>query len=490
MKKHEIIFSLAKVPLDFIIVFCSFLIAKTLRESSNFLSWLHLPVQVINDASLLKFAFIWSLLYVVVFSIHGLYNLKITSSKIKEFLDIILYSFYWFIFFSVLVYFSKWFFYNTDIPRLIILLSVIFTIIGVIIERIILNKLQNILLNTGFISKRKVILINNKSDDIIKDILDDITEASIYEIIGYINQKEIKNTKLEYLGRESDIMQIIKKRAIDEILFIDSDFESKELYNIWDFSRIYGMRYRYITNSFDVTKTNTTISLLNKIPVIEIKNTSLDAWWRVIKRCIDIIWSIIGIIFCIPLFLLIWILIKLEDPAGPIIYKNLRVWQNGKKFHLFKFRYLKWEYCIKDSYGVDASKDEALKFEEKLIKERSTRHGPLYKIKDDPRKTHIGKFIEKYSIDELPQLFNVLLGNMSLVWPRPHQPREVEKYEIHQKRVLTIKPGITGLAQVNGRENNTFENEVSLDIFYIENWTFLLDVKIFLKTFAIILHRK
>lgn len=490
MKKHEIFFSIIKIPLDFIIIFWSFFLSKNIREWNDFIPWLYLPLQIIDNTSLIQFAIFGSFLYILIFFIHGLYSMKITSSKIKEFLDIILYSIYWFLFFSVFIYFWWWFFYNTQIPRLIILFTFMIWVIGIIMERIILNKIQHIFLDKKIISKRKVILINNKNDHKIKDIIDDINEANIYEIIWYINQTKIENTKLHYLWNHQNILDIMKNRDIDEILYIDSDFSTKDLYNIWDFSRIYGIRYRYLTNTFDVTKTNTTISLLNKIPVIEIKNTSLDAGWRVCKRIIDICFSFLWIILLLPFFIIIWIIIKLEDPEGPIIYKNFRVWQNGKKFRLYKLRYLKWQYCIKDSYGIDNKDDEALKFEEKLIKEKSSRKGPLYKIKDDPRKTKIWNIIEKYSIDELPQLVNVFLWNMSLVWPRPHQPREVEKYKIHQKRVLTIKPWITGLAQVNGRDNNNFEDEVNLDIFYIENWNFLLDIKIFLKTFTIIINRK
>lgn len=489
MKKHELFFSLAKLPLDFIIIFSSFFLARNLREINDFVPWVTLPIQIIQNEFLFRFALFGAFLYLIIFSLHWLYSLKMTSSKVKETFDILLYSIYFFLFFSVFVYFWKWMFYEIEIPRLVILFTTIIWIIWVILERIILNKIQNFLLDKKIIPKRKILLITNKSEENISDIINDINEANIYKIIWYINKKEI-SSKLKYLWDEKNFLDFLQKNQIDEILYIDSDFDNNELYKIWDFSRIFAVRYRYITNWFDVTKTNTTISLLNKIPVIEINNTSLWAWWRVIKRIIDIIWSIIWIIISLPLFIIIWILIKIEDPNWPIIYKNLRIWQNWRKFNLYKFRYLKWKYCIKESYWIDNKDDEALEFEKKLIEKKSTRHWPLYKIKDDPRKTRIWNFIEKYSIDELPQLFNVFLWNMSMVWPRPHQPREVENYEIHQKRVLTIKPWITGLAQVNWRENNKFEDEVNLDIFYIENWSFLLDIKIFFKTFGIILNRK
>lgn len=489
MKRHEIIFSILKIPFDFLIIFLSFFIAKELREINDFVPFVQLPLQIIQMEFLVKFAIFWSFLYILIFAIHWLYNLKITNSKVKEIFDIIWYSVYWFLFFSVFIYFWNWVFYQVAIPRLIILFTLIIWVLWIIFERIILNKIQNTLLNKWVLEKRKIVLINNKDDEKIRNILDDIKRAKIYKIIWYINKNEITSSKIKFLW--SDINKIKKlEEKVDEIIYIDSDFSSEELYNIWDFSRIFWIKYKYITNGFDVTKTNTTISLINEIPVIEIKNTPLDAWWRVLKRIWDFFWWIAWIIIFSPLFLIVWILIKLEDKDWPVIYKNRRVWQNWKEFNLYKFRYLKWEYCVKDSYWIKENEDKALEYEKKLIKERSTRHWPLYKIKDDPRKTRIWKFIEKYSIDELPQLFNVIIWNMSLVWPRPHQPREVKNYEISQRRVLTIKPWITWLAQVNWREQNEFEDEVNLDIFYIENWNFLLDIKIILKTFTTIINRK
>lgn len=146
-----------------------------------------------------------------------------------------------------------------------------------------------------------------------------------------------------------------------------------------------------------------------------------------------------------------------------------------------------WKYSVKDAYGVKEEHDEALKLEEKLKQENDTRHGPLYKIKNDPRKTKFGSFLERFSLDELPQLINVLLGDMSLIGPRPHQPREVALYDEEDRQVLTIKPGITGMAQVYGREKNSFKEEVALDRRYIESYSLGLDITIFVRTILVIL---
>ena len=181
-------------------------------------------------------------------------------------------------------------------------------------------------------------------------------------------------------------------------------------------------------------------------------------------------------------------LIILFETGRPIIYKNERVGLRGKKFFTFKFRSM----YQKDSTGVQFG-ESGMKAEEKekeLIKTSSIKQGPIYKIKNDPRVTPFGKFIRRWSIDEFPQFFNVLLGEMSIVGPRPHQPREVEKYEQSHRKVFTLKPGITGLAQISGRSNLSFEEEIKLDIFYIEKWSLLLDFIIFIKTPFVVLRRR
>lgn len=492
MKKHEIVFSIIKIPLDFCVVVVGFFVAKEIRLVTDLIPWVHLPIQTISSDSLLYFAVSGGILYILLLATHWLYNIQISNSKIKEFLDILRYSIYWFLFFAVGVFLWKWIIYEgEDIPRLIIFFTFIFTLLFSSLGRIILNNIQGSLLRKGLIPKRRIILIHNKSDEKMQDLYDDIEDSKIYNIVWYVNEHPVQGVqKSAYLWSIEKLEKLLKHHKCDEILYIESSFWKKDLFYIWDLCKTFGIRYRYITNSFDITKANTTLSLINKTPVIEIQSTPLENWGRVIKRTIDIIGSILWIILTLPLVVIVGILIKVEDPSWPIIYKNRRIGQDGKVFDCLKFRYIQWKYCTKESYNPSWKKDSALEYEQELIKKQNKRSWPLYKIKDDPRKTKIWTLIEKYSIDEIPQFFNVLLWNMSLVGPRPHQPREVMKYEQYQRRLLTIKPGITGMAQVHWRETNNFVKEAKLDIFYIENWSVLLDMKILLKTFWTILKRK
>jgi len=489
MKRHEIISTVIKFPLDFSLIFISFFLAKELRLIKIFIpDYFNLQIQTIDNISLSYYALAWSLLYVFLLASHWLYSSKINFSKAKEIIDIIRYWIYTFLFLSVFIYFSKWFINIKEIPRLILLYSFVIWTILVIIWRILINKIYEKLLNIWIIPKQKLLIINNRNDNEIQDIILDIKKAKIYDIYWYINKNNIWSS-IKYLWDTNIVEKLFENKFIDEIIFIESDFNKNELFKIWNLSKTFWIRYRYITNNFDITRTNTQLSLINSIPVIEIKNSPLESvWWRFFKRLFDIIWSLVWIIIFFPIMIIVWILIKIEDPKWPIIYKNKRIW-NNKEFNLYKFRYMKWEYCIKDSYGIKNEDDLALEYEKKLIEERSIRKWPLYKIENDPRKTKIWNFIEKYSIDELPQFFNAFIWNMSLIWPRPHQLREVEKYMTQHKRLLTVKPWISWMAQVNWRENNSFEDEFKYDIFYIENWSIILDIKLIFKTISSILKR-
>jgi len=469
----------------------AFFIAKEIRLVTDLIPKVQLPIQTISNEYLSIFALLWAFLYVILFASHGLYKLSISNSKIWEILDIIRYSIYWFGFFAVWVYlWNGIIYFGPEIPRLIIVFTLLIWLLSIIIIRVLINNIQSILLKRNILSKRNLLLISNSSGKSLENILEDISLSKVYTLIWYINEKKIKSCSEKYLWWIKEFEHMLQNREVDEILYIESDFSKKELYTLWEYARTYWVRYRYITNNFDITKTNTSLWLINRTPVIEIRNTPLENWSRVWKRIFDILFSLAVLIFCIPLCIITALLIKIEDPAWPVIYKNRRIGQKWNIFNCYKFRYLKWEHCVKESYWVDNNDDPAIEYEKKLIQKSSKREGPLYKISGDPRKTKIWSFLEKYSLDEFPQFINVLIGNMSIVWPRPHQPREVQKYELYQNRLLTVKPGITGMAQVNGRDTNNFEKESKLDIFYIENWSFLLDLKILLKTCVILFNRK
>ncbi|WP_110927020.1 sugar transferase [Bacillus massiliglaciei] len=185
-----------------------------------------------------------------------------------------------------------------------------------------------------------------------------------------------------------------------------------------------------------------------------------------IKRFIDIIGSLFGLICLSPVFLLVAIIIKFEDPKGSIFFKQERVGKNEKNFYMFKFR------------SMVSNAEERL---EELLKYNEV-SGAMFKMKDDPRITKIGKFIRKTSIDELPQLWNVLKGEMSLVGPRPPLVREVNEYSSYDKQRLYVTPGCTGLWQVSGRSNINFKEMVELDLFYIKRRNIRYDLIIIFKT--------
>ncbi|MBN2918309.1 MAG: sugar transferase [Lactobacillus sp.] len=206
---------------------------------------------------------------------------------------------------------------------------------------------------------------------------------------------------------------------------------------------------------------------------ILIKKEEIDSkyLYLFVKRIIDIFGSLIGLVVLSPLFLIVAYKIKKEDPSGPIFFSQERVGKNGKTFKMYKFR----------SMCVDA--EEQL---DKLLQHNEVQ-GAMFKMKEDPRVTKIGKFIRRTSIDELPQLWNVLNGDMSLVGPRPPLSREVSEYSDYAKQRLLVKPGCTGLWQVSGRNHVGFDEMVDLDLKYITNQSIINDVLIIVKTFKIIL---
>lgn len=470
MKKLESILAFIKLPLDYLLLVGAGFTAYFLRFS-NFVNtrW---PVIFVKNLTWHKY---WPLVlivaggWIVIFALNGLYHMNPNRKLLQDLKRIFFSGCAGFAAITAYLFFSLQKFDS----RFLILTSSVLAIIFVSLGRIIIKGIKIYfykhgigLRNTAIIGKEKVGL----------EIAESLKTkpAFGYQVIGI------------YENLTDDVKKELLAANLDEIIFTNPNSTETEAIAVIDFANEHHIVFKYSADLFATVTSNMMISTIAGVPIIELRRTRLYGWGNFLKRLVDILGSIFLIILSSPLYLICSIIVLIET-GRPIIYKNERVGKNGRKFFTLKFRSM----YQKDSTGTQFGQagEDALKKEEELIKTQSIKVGPVYKIKNDPRVTHFGKFMRRWSLDELPQFFNVLKGEMSLVGPRPHQPREVEKYKKAHKQILTIKPGITGLAQISGRSNLEFEEEAQLDIFYIENWSLLTDLIILIKTPFIVLKK-
>ena len=218
---------------------------------------------------------------------------------------------------------------------------------------------------------------------------------------------------------------------------------------------------------------------INNINIMKKEKTNKKVLYKLTKRIIDIIGSIIGILILIPTTLIIYLARKvLKEDKGPLFYEQLRYGKNGKVFRLYKFRSM----CI----GADKKLKEYLENNDEAREEFEKTH----KLQNDPRITKIGNFLRKSSLDELPQMINILKGDMSFVGPRPVVEKEVEEYGTNKDKFLSVRLGLTGYWQVNGRSNTTYEERMKMELYYVDNCSLWLDIKIFFKTFITVFKKE
>jgi exopolysaccharide biosynthesis polyprenyl glycosylphosphotransferase len=408
----------------------------------------------------LDFSIFAAITLVVIFTIGRMYSFKSTVSFFKEINRSVLLCIIWAMAMVTYFFFTRTF----PFSRLAIIYSWGLAFVFIAFGKALVRMAEIIFLRMG-IGKRRVIFVgdNQLTKEIIKNLETDIA----YKIVGIINESESKNLE-----------EFIKKNHIDELIqthSFKSESENMEILEICDLTHVL---YRFAPDMIEMRRTNMEITTIGTSPIISLNSTPLDGWGKVTKRIADVIGSFLGIIILSPVMLIVAIAIRINS-KGPILFTKLdngepvkRVGQFGKLFLFYKFRSM---YPNTDQLRYT-----------KLAENNIRTDGPLVKIENDPRITSVGKFIRKYSLDELPQLFSVFIGDLSLVGPRPHLPEEVSKYQKHHRFVLTIKPGITGISQVGGRSNLSFEEEMKLDRYYIENWSIWLDIKIILKTFVVV----
>ncbi len=295
-----------------------------------------------------------------------------------------------------------------------------------------------------------------------------------YRVIGFVDDDPEKSRtdigRFKALGGIDNLPRVAQEEAIDEVIITLPWVYHRKILGIMRQCEREQVRARIVPDLFQLAFSRVDIENLGGIPIIGVKEISITGWNLAFKRAGDIVISLAGLILLFPLMLLISIAIELDSP-GPVLFKQIRVGKGGRRFVFYKFRSMR--------QGAEEERPQLADLDEAV--------GPIFKIRRDPRCTRVGRFLRRTSLDELPQLYNVLRGEMSLVGPRPAIPSEVELYQEWHRNRLEVSPGITGLWQVSGRSQLTFDEMCLLDIYYLENWSPLLDLKIALKTIPAVL---
>jgi exopolysaccharide biosynthesis polyprenyl glycosylphosphotransferase len=292
--------------------------------------------------------------------------------------------------------------------------------------------------------------------------------AEWYQVVGFVdNGTDLIDADLPLLGAVSELEHIIHDYAVDELIIALPTSRREQVTRMVDRGFKRAVKIKFVTGIGELLPERLEVQRLAGRSYIGFTPVAEVSW---LKRTLDLIVVSAGLISVAPLLALIALAIKI-DSRGPIFYGQLRVGKDGRQFRMLKFR----------SMNVDADRRLA------ELKARNEVSGPMFKMKRDPRVTRVGRFIRRWSLDELPQLFNVLRGEMSLVGPRPPVPSEVAEYEEWQLGRLRAVPGLTGLWQVSGRSEVSFHDMVRLDLHYIRNWSLSLDIEILLRTIPAVL---
>jgi len=357
--------------------------------------------------------------------------------------------------------------------RLYIGIVTVTTSLGMMVERRLISTFLDRIHEHGFNQVNLLIVgTGRRAQEFIRAVKENANWG--LRIVGLIDDehgmygKEIEGYRV--LGRIQDIPFILHRKVIDRVIFVVPRLWLHRLDDVILACEREGISTSISMDLYDLRIAKMRQTNFNNFPLLEFETFNAKEWQLFLKRAMDIALSLFFVIVASPIYLLTAIMIKLTS-KGPIFFSQVRCGVNGRKFTLYKFRSM--------IVGAEMKK--------KMLVIRNEMDGPVFKIKHDPRITKVGRIIRKLSIDELPQFLNVLKGDMSIVGPRPPLPIEVDMYELWQRRRLSLKPGITCVWQVSGRNNINFDRWMEMDLEYIDSWSLWLDVKILVKTFAVVL---
>ncbi len=453
MKRFDISFVLARIPLDFVAAFAAWWLARTVRPYTDLVPYLHVwfDPKFVPDASFfLPFSLASAGAFIVILALLKAYRCEDPPGWSEDLRNLTLGSIFWGM---ALVSFFALAYREPIFSRMMLAQAMVFVIIFAILVRVGLHYVKKTFWQAGLGTSRIALLGSDKA-------------RKEFRLL-------IATTPRFQLVSETQEIGGIKVRHVDEIWHVDHELAGEREQQLRELCYREHKIFRFVPAS-SMAFARIEMLILEGTPLLYPISASLTGWGRIAKRGLDTLLSSLALIALSPFLLVLGLGVKLTS-AGPMLYGSQRIGRDGKSFTMWKFR----------SMVADAEQRRSA-----LSEDNHRADGPFFKIKNDPRITKFGKILRRFSLDELPQLWNVLIGDMSLVGSRPHFAEELEQIPSEFRRTLAMRPGLTGLAQTSGRSDLPFAREMELDLYYLEHWSVWLDLKILLKTMWVIVRGK
>lgn len=470
-KRSELLFNLLLLPIDFMAVTAAFVLSYFIRVRIE-------DRLVPNPLGFLLFLKIFLIIipvWIFIFALLGLYSQSSQRGRVEETGKVFIGVSGGVMAMILLDFVSRTpLFPAKAIPIYGYGLSLAFVMFG----RQVVRGVQRRLFNYG-VGVQRVLMIG--SGPIAQRLLSDLSgKGNGYKVVGVIDNAKGAMKRVGGLPVYSsfdDAKAAGAAKQVDGFLQADSALDQDEVLEMLDFASSRHLGFRFVPTQFGLYAVNSSVVMMSGVPVVEIRKTPLEGWGRIAKRTFDILGSAAGLVLLSPLLLLVALLVKIFDP-GPVLYRQRRLSRWGKPISIIKFRTMKAKYSGRPDGEVlrELGGEELVR---EFMKEK--------KLANDPRVSSLGRFMRRTSLDEFPQLWNVLKGDLSLVGPRPMLEDELERFGDSLNNILALRCGLTGLWQISGRSDIGFEGRVKLDLYYVENWSLLLDLRIILKTIWVLM---
>ncbi|MBW4038051.1 MAG: sugar transferase [Acidobacteria bacterium] len=356
------------------------------------------------------------------------------------------------------------------VSRIMVALTIVITLLFLMVRRAIERKMMQRRFLQGRETRNVLIVGNGRVAHALRNHLQALPHMG-FRFMGFVSLDNHSESVADpqVIGDIRNCVALARSLFVDEIYF-STPADKKTVIGVVEEARDFGIDVRVVPDLYDGLAWNAPVEFIGQFPTIPLHQRDFPRGAFLIKRVLDVILSMLALIVTAPIMMVIAFMVRMDSP-GPIFYRASRIGRKGRTFTCYKFRTM--------VANADKLQDN--------LAHKNERDGILFKITDDPRITRVGRRLRKYSLDELPQFYNVLTGDMSLVGPRPPLASEVEKYDLAHLRRLDVLPGITGLWQVEARQDPSFDSYISLDTAYVENWNLMLDIRILARTVGVVL---